>query len=219
MHAAALPESLQTLAAHLPFGLDESARVGAAFERWRTATGGDHQAGKREKRLVDLWTYCFVRRYFLAKFAAQPDLPAVDLDAQVERVYQKVEAAREGVRDPQRYPHWVSVVCRNTFLNYVRRTRPATVSLDDEDCRPLPAGETVRGDFGLAHEVVATAIERLPDYLQPVARMRFLEERSYEAIHEETGVAIPTARTYAGRARKRLRDDPAVRALLDGPDG
>jgi DNA-directed RNA polymerase specialized sigma24 family protein len=210
MSVPAVPESLRELAARLPFGLEDAEQVGAAFRRFQNADDGE---APRERRAVELWTYCFVRRYFWVKFTVKPERPASDLDELVERVYRKIEAKRATVREPGRYAHWVSVVCRNTFLNYVNREGPPDVSLDEEHAPTLSSKKRVRGDLGLARSVVAEAIERLPDYLQPVARMRFLEERSYPSISEETGTAVPTARSYAGRARKQLREDPDVRAL------
>lgn len=213
MSFPAVPESLRALAARLPFGLEDTERVGAAFQRWQNADDGE---APRERRVVELWTYCFVRRYFWVKFAAQPERPSSDLDELIERVYRKVEAKRATVREPEHYAHWVSVVCKNTFFNYVNRERPPDVSLDEEHAPTLLSKKRVRGDLGLARGVVAKAIGRLPDYLQPVARMRFLEERSYQSISEETGTPVPTARSYAGRARKHLREDPDVRALWDG---
>ncbi|PSQ99720.1 MAG: sigma-70 family RNA polymerase sigma factor [Bacteroidetes bacterium QS_9_68_14] len=211
-----VPEPLRELVARLPFGLDETERAGAAFRRWRHAADGE---GAREKYIVDLWTYCFVRRYFWAKFAANPSYPASDLDELVERVYRKVEAKRATVREPARYAHWVSVICKNTFLNYVDRARAPDVSLNDDETPVPPSGAQVRGELGMAHEVVAEAVEALPDYLRPVARMRLLEERSYQAISQKTGTAVPTARSYAARARKWLREDDAVRALWEQSHG
>lgn len=209
MSLPSLPKSLRALAARLPFGLDETERAGAAFRAWCEEGTG--------RRIVDLWTYCFVHRYFLAKFAVCPTHPAADLDELIDRAYRKIEQGREGVEQPRRYPHWVSVVCKNTYLNYLRRVR-ATESLDAEGS-PMPVADTpvVGGDLGLARKVVEAAIERLPAYLQPVARMRFLEECSYEEISEKTDTAVPTARSYADRARRHLRKDADVQALLSPP--
>lgn len=217
---ASVPESLHALAARLPFHLDDTERAGAAFRRWREGGASEHPPERRdaEKHVVQLWTYCFVRRYFLVKFAACPPGPASDLDELVGRVFNKVERGYAGVRQPARYPHWVSVVCKNTYLNYLRRERPATRSIDEEGGLPLPSSHRAHEDLGLAKAVVAAAVERLPGYLQPVARMRLLEAHSYEAIREKTGTALPTARAYASRARQQLRQDPDVRALADlGP--
>ncbi len=53
--------SLEVLAAGLPFRLDEADRVNEAFASYMLA------GLKQQKVVVDLWTYCFVRRYFLIK--------------------------------------------------------------------------------------------------------------------------------------------------------
>jgi len=227
MAFAPVPESLRRLAEQLPFGLDDTARAGRAFRRWRDGdearpphdeTHAEDRLPKRAadvKRVVDLWTYCFVRRYFLVKFAAQPEAPASDLDELVAQTYQKVENKRADVRQPERYPHWVSVVCKNTFINYLHRHRPASVSISEDDSPPLPAEGRASDSIGLAREVVAEAVARLPEYLRPVARLRLLERCSYNEIQRETGTSVPTARSYAGRARRQLREDPEVRALVD----
>ena len=217
MSYPAVPESLRALVARLPFGLDDSEQAGQAFRAWRAC--GPEEDCREEKQVVDLWTYCFVRRYFLVKLTARHARAASDLDELVERTHKKIENGRSGVRKPERYPHWVSVVCKNTYLNYLRRDPPASVSLNEEDSPPLASGERVRGDLGLAKKVVADAVARLPDYLQPVAQLRFLESCSYKTISKRTDTPVPTARSYAGRARKRLRQDPAVQALLEKPPG
>lgn len=199
-------ESLRALADKLPFGLDEAEQAGAAFRAWREDGTG--------QRTVDLWTYCFVHRYFLVKFVFRPGHPASDLDELIARAYRKVEQKREGVEQPVRYAHWVSVVCKNTYLNYLRRARP-TASLHEEGAPPLTTEAPAAGvDLGLARKVVERAIGRLPAYLQQVARLRFLEECSYQEISARTDTAVPTARTYAARARRRLQEDPRVQALL-----
>jgi len=218
-----VPESLRRLTEQLPFGLDDAERAGRAFRQWRGESADDATCTDATctdaKRTVDLWTYCFVRRYFLAKFAAQPSAPASDLDELVARTYRKVEDKRAGVRKPGRYPHWVSVVCKNTFLNYLRRRRPAAVSIDEEESPSLPADEEAPpgAGTGLARKTVRDAIARLPEYLRPVARLRFLERRSYTEIQRETDTPAPTARSYAGRARQQLCEDPEVRALVEPP--
>lgn len=222
MPSISVPESLRALTARLPFGLDDSEQAGAAFRRWRECCAEEHCAKEAcaeertaARRIVDVWTYCFVRRYFLAKFASYPSCPASDLDELIGHAYRKIEQRRTGVREPTRYPHWVSVVCKNVYLNYVRRERPTPRSIEAREGPALVSEERVRGDMGLAKKVVAAAVRRLPGYLQPVARLRFLEARSYQAISRETGTAVSTARSYASRARRRLRADPDLQALKD----
>ncbi|HKL88843.1 MAG TPA: hypothetical protein VJ884_07535, partial [Salinibacter sp.] len=52
---------LRTILDQLPFAVDDSDAANDVFRRWRE--NGDPEA----ERLVDMWTYCFVCRYFLAK--------------------------------------------------------------------------------------------------------------------------------------------------------
>ena len=53
--------SLETLASTLPFDLDQSDRVNEAFVAYM------EDRLSQPKTLIDLWTYCYVRRYFLIK--------------------------------------------------------------------------------------------------------------------------------------------------------
>jgi len=88
-----------------------------SFRQWQTQA--DDEAGYH----VDLWTYCFIRRYFLVKFAREAYGGPADLEALIEKAYRKVQSRRHTVADTARYASWVSVVCKNTFLNYLRGRR------------------------------------------------------------------------------------------------
>lgn len=213
MASTPVPESIRSLAEQLPFGLDASAEVGEVFQRWYAGEPGAKQA----KDTVDIWTYCYVRRYFLYKLAGHQSSAASDLDELVDKTFKKVEKGQEQVRQPKQYPHWVSVVCKNTYRNYLRRTLPPTVSVHEEDSPVLSSQDEVRQEFGLARAVVERAIARLPAYLQQVTRLRLLEARPYPDISEMTDIPIATVRTYAGRGRKRLAEDPEVLALTERP--
>ena len=81
---------------------------------------------------IDLWSYCFIRRYFLIKFSrdARFNSPA-DMDEVITQAYIKVQDRRATVSDAGRYASWVSVVCKNVFLNYLRRVHHL-VSIDEE---------------------------------------------------------------------------------------
>lgn len=206
-------ERLDAVAAHLPFHLSETDQVNAAFSRWR------EEGAEEARRIVDLWTYCYIRRYYLVKFMRDPAPSASDLDALVERAYVKVEEHRIGIRDPGRYAHWVSVVCRNTFLNHLRRRRPH-VSLDEEGGPVLVSEELpAPPDFAFVLQVVLAAIARLPAYLQEVSRLRFVERRSYEQIGEATGKPLPIIRSYVHKALARLRQDPELLQLTEQTPG
>ena len=212
MTRSSASEGLHRVARHLPFQLDETDRVGEAFARWRD---GKDATGERT---VDLWTYCFVRRYFLVKFAREPAYGIADLDELVERVYRKVQTHRHTVERAERYASWVSVICKNTFLNYLRRRR-RQVSVDAEGGPVLkdePAD--VHHDAPLVRQALLAAIARLPPSLQTVARLKFVEDRPYEDIAAETERPVASVRAYVHKAIERFRKDERLLAYLDPPD-
>lgn len=198
-------ESLDDLASRLPFHIDDVTSVNQVYARWRVrGRESDHQ-------VVQLWTYCFIRRYFLVKFIRDFETRASDFDELVDKAFMKAEASDRLVNDPTRYASWVSVVCKNTFRNYLRdRRRP--VSLEDEDVPTLVA-EIPRAyvDAGLAHQALLKAIERLPVYLQECVRLRYIDGLGYGEIAERTGHPPASIRAYIYKAVQRLRSDDDLR--------
>jgi RNA polymerase sigma factor (sigma-70 family) len=202
---------LRTVLDRLPFAVDDSDAANDAFRRWR------EDRDPTAERHVDMWTYCFVCRYFLAKASGDAFESAAAPDELITRAYEKIQEKRDGVRDPSRYSNWVSVVCKNTFLNYARRDRVAD-SIDDDMGPTLRTTDSRIPQAGFVREAFAEAIEQLPDYLQEPARLYFLEDREFEEISEEIGKAVPTVRTYKHKAVKQLREDERLREYVDRPD-
>lgn len=201
---------IRDVAAHLPFELDDTEAANRAFQHWRNS----HLAEK--KRLVQIWTYCFVRRYFLLKFAREDSLRLSDFDDLVAKTYRKIEVYAHTVDDPGRYANWVSRVCKNTFLNHVRTLR-YTEPLDDENPELVTDLISAMSDFGVLSRALSAAIGRLPTFLQGIARMRFIEHRSYEEIGRMTGKPLPVIRSYTSKAVARFRRDRYLRVFIDTP--
>lgn len=202
-------ESLDALAASLPFHVDDVASINETYARWRRARDpADHH-------VVQLWTYCFIRRYFLVKFVQETAYGAADLDELIDKTFLKVERSETQVRRPGRYASWVSVVCKNTFRNYIRRRRKS-LSIEDGSAPPLVSEvPPVYNDVGLAHQALLRAIERLPPYLRTCARLRFLDGLSYQEISERTEYPLPRIRAYVYKAVKRLREDEVLLAYFE----
>lgn len=200
--------SLQGVVGHLPFPIEAFEEANRAYVRWHREHRPD------AKRIVDLWTYCFIRQYFLLKFARREDCSVSDLELVVEQAYRRVEERRCEVRRADCYAHWVSVVCKNVYLNYLR-TAWRFVPLHEG---PVPGG---RADpVGLRYErlrmfqAVQRAIGHLPDYLREIAYLRFVQECSYQEIREATGKPLPILRSYVCKVRRRLRGHAALRDYL-----
>lgn len=164
--------------------------------------------------MVELWTYCFIRRYYSTKFIQYGMDCVSDVDALVEKAYCKVQQKREGIEDKERYASWVSVVCRNTYLNYVRQRRIMVV-LEDEGYEDVTQRPEELFEAEVAHKVVCQAIERLPPFLQEVARLRLLHDMSYEEIGDVTGRALSIVRSYVSKAYAKLREDTVLLAAID----
>lgn len=202
--------SLEVLAAGLPFRLDEADRVNEAFASYMLA------GLKQQKVVVDLWTYCFVRRYFLKKFLKETAYRSSELDWIVERTYQKVERSRGGISSYDRYAQWVSVVCRNTFINFVSRRQQLTAldHLGIEIPDNMKASDLESVAAGI-HVSLIRAIDTLPDFLQPTARMKFIENLSYEEISRIIGKRVPTVRAYIHKSCSRFRKNKSLQAWAD----
>jgi RNA polymerase sigma factor (sigma-70 family) len=203
---------LRTVLDRLPFPVDDSDAANDVFRRWRA------EEDPEAERIVDLWTYCYVCRYFLGKAAGDAFDEAAAPDRLITRTYEKVQAKRESVRDPDQYASWVSVVCKNTFLNYTRKDQ-VSESIDKE------RGPTLRADdppstteIGFVQEALEEAIDRLPNYLQEPARLYFIEKRSFQEISDEIGKDLPTVRTYKHKALRKLRKDDTLREYVESPE-
>lgn len=206
------PSELRTVLEHLPFGVDDTDAANTAFHRWRN--GGD----PRSERIVDLWTYCYVWRYFLVKAAGDAFQNASDADELATRAFRKAQRNRNEVRDADRYASWVSVLCKNTFLNYTRRDRYSESINDDGGPKLTAGGAHPASTVGFVREALVDAIERLPNYLQEPARLYFLEDREFDEISAAVDKPVATVRTYKHKALKQLRTDERLREYLDQPN-
>lgn len=200
--------SLRRLAGELPFHLDDNAAANVVFRRWH-----QHRT-PADKRLVDLWTYCFVYRYFLIKLAATSRPAPLCFDALVAEAFADVQQHLHGLRHPERYTGWVGTICRHTFVNYLR-TRHPMVSFEDEAPEPLveDTSPTQAHDDAIVNGSLCAAIDGLPAFLREITRMRLLENCSYDAISRHTGKPLATLRTYVHRALGQLRRDARLQLI------
>jgi len=200
---------LRTVLKCLPFAVDDTEAVNDAFKRFR------EEQDARAERTVAMWTYCYVCRYFLSKSAKGEFRSVSDADKLIARTYQKIEENRDSVRKSNRYASWVSVVCKNTFLNHMRRGHVAE-SINTEEGPTLSSdGTSAVARIGFVQEAFSQAVDELPDYLREPARLYFLEGRDFDEISAALGKPVPTIRTYKHKAVKRLRQDETLRDYID----
>ena len=191
---------LDRLAEELPFALDDAKAVGACFRRSTRFLPG------QSTRQVAVWTYCFIRRYFVVRFlAAVVDGTGADLEYLIERAYRKVERGRDKVKDPLRYSHWVGVICRNTWRNHRSRFRSHTPLVLVAEPRVREPDAMDYHDRAVQHRILTECIAQLPAAVGRVAKMRLLSGMEYATIAEVLGLPVATIRSYMHKAVKALR--------------
>lgn len=191
---------LQPLLRRLPFDLDDTDRLNVVFRRWcRTQCSADRE-------VLDLWTYCYTWRYFLSKAARDQLHRPSDIDALTARAFQKACCRRGGTAQVIRYGQWVSVICRNTFVNYATR-ECGIESVEAVDAERVMEPTPAYDDEPLVRRVLLSAIYRLPDYLQDTARLFFVDQCTFETIAAALDKPVGTVRTYKARALHALRHD------------
>jgi len=201
---------LHDVAGLLPFHMDDTRQVNDLFARWRQSKAD------KDKRLIDIWTYCYIYRYFLIKMGGGAASALLAFDRLVAAAFADVQSNLHTIRHPGCYAGWISTICRHTFVNHLR-TQRSMVSLEDGLFQlTVPGtGGTEGRDAAVLYRSIAGAIDALPDFLRDVARMRLLENRSYQAIQGSTGKPLATLRTYVNKALEHLRQNPTLQALLE----
>ena len=208
MASTAALNKLEKLLSRLPFHLDDIKEANARYEEWK-------KTGKVEDRkIIDLWTYCFVWRGLLVKFSSHSKANSSDFDMVVAEVYERVVERRHTLRKQNKYASWVSVICRNIFINYVRKQK-VSIPFDETIASGIVAEpDDSYSDTTVLIQVLEEAIRRLPAYLQDIAVLRILENRSYEEISLRTGKRVQIVRTYMNKAKRRLRNDDTLLVFI-----
>jgi RNA polymerase sigma-70 factor, ECF subfamily len=115
----------------------------------------------------------------------------------------------------QRFSAWILRVAHNTTIDYLRRHRPATVSLDfrpDEDApsvgERLPDEHAIPPDEAFEQHRMAIAVDAALERLRPEYRevlvLRYQEGLDYEEIAQVIDRPLGTVKTFVHRARRML---------------
>lgn len=208
MSAQAVLNSINVVAGVLPFRLDDYDRVNEVFAASTQAVDGEES-----KRQIDVWTYCFVSRYFAVQFLRSGQPLWSDLDRLIDRAFVKIRRGASNLHSPGRYASWVNTVCRNVYLNYIRSYRLEW--LEDPENIVAESTHAEGYDMGLLADTLSRVIDDLPPFLQEAARLRLFAGLSYREISARTGRPVATLRSYANKSLKLIRGHPQLRRILD----
>ena len=119
----------------------------------------------------------------------------------------KAWKSRWRVRDPEKFPAWLSTIARHRARDLARRRRPfpSTEPLD-QSVAPPSTGEAPDAD--LDHQI-QLALATLPELHRSALTLRYFEEMDYRSIETLLGLTNGALRGILGRAlgtmRKKLR--------------
>ncbi len=207
MSSRSILVSIDTVSTSLPFGVDDYTEVNRTYRRWlELREACDH-------RHIEIWTYCYVQRFFALQFQRSPDWTRSDADRLVDTTLMRLRSARYQLRDPDRYTFWVISVCRNAHLTYLRGRR--VDGLVDPDSLVAEPIESSPYDITRMYAALEFGIGRLPVFLRDAARLRLIEGKPYREISARTGRSVATLRSYVNRALYALRRDTRLRRVFD----
>jgi RNA polymerase sigma-70 factor, ECF subfamily len=127
--------------------------------------------------------------------------------------------------NPQRrFISWFFQILHNVTVDYLRRKRPPTISLDtlEEAGYPAPAGEPgARPDAQAQNAALADALDaalgRIRTEYREAVLLRYRQEMSVQEIAETMGIPVGTVKTYLSRARKELASILSAQGWADTP--
>jgi RNA polymerase sigma-70 factor, ECF subfamily len=122
----------------------------------------------------------------------------------------KAWKSRWRVRDPEKFPAWLSMIARHRAHDAFRKRR--TVPITHET---IETAEKERTDTTELDRHVHSALAALPELHRAAVTLRYFEEMDYQTIENRLGLTNGALRGILGRAlatmRKELR--PALASL------
>ena len=124
----------------------------------------------------------------------------------------KAWKTRWRVRDPEKFPAWLSTIARHRARDLARRRRPEPLPHDFESAETVDAGTATNAN--LDSEVQA-ALSQLPELHRMAVTLRYFEEQDYATIEQTLGLTNGALRGILGRSlgvmRRKLK--PALASI------
>jgi RNA polymerase sigma-70 factor (ECF subfamily) len=170
----------------------------ADYQLYRDAIHGDQEA-------FELAIKKMSRPLFAIAFGALQNRE--EAEDSVQDAFVRAWKARWRVRDPEKFPAWISTIVRRRAHDILMRRK--TIPLD-EQFNEIPS-EQAQSWLADAerHQKVHAALATLPELYRSALALRYLEELDYATIERLLGLSNGALRGILGRAlatmRKRLK--------------
>jgi RNA polymerase sigma-70 factor (ECF subfamily) len=114
----------------------------------------------------------------------------------------KAWKSRWRVRDPEKFPAWISTIARHRARDLARRKRPEPLPHDFESAAVNTDAGQPTPDFDAE---VQTALAELPELHRAAVTLRYFEELDYATIEQTLGLSNGSLRGILGRALGAMR--------------
>lgn len=138
----------------------------------------------------------------------------------VQEIFTKAFTSISTFKSEFSFSTWLYKIATNHCIDFVRRRKISTYSLDEEyeleddsihreipDWSNIPDRELLQKQ---KNEIIHEAINSLPEHYRKVIIMRHFEDKSYEEIAKELKLPLGTVKVHIFRARellyKKLKD-------------
>jgi RNA polymerase sigma-70 factor, ECF subfamily len=119
----------------------------------------------------------------------------------------KAWKSRWRIRDPEKFPAWLSTIARHRARDLARRRQPEPLPPDFESAETAEA--TISTENADLNSEVHAALSQLPELHRMAVTLRYFEELDYATIEQTLGLTNGALRGILGRAlgamRRRLK--------------
>jgi RNA polymerase sigma factor (sigma-70 family) len=166
--------------------------------------------GAARARDAAAWQELFVRYEALVRrTVAAHRLRSADADDAVQNTWLRAFEKLDTIDDPERLGGWLRTTARRECIKVIRRLRrEGPVDLDLEALADDGTGPEAAALDGESHDVVAAAVDRLPERRRLVIRALYYgPDPGYAELSRKTGMPIGSIGPTRLRALRTLRTD------------
>ena len=127
----------------------------------------------------------------------------------LQETFVKIYLNLQRYSDQYTFGQWIYTIARNTFIDYVRRKRDDTVSIDRlREASGISTWNEPNPEERMITHQNRARIEAFLDRMSPrykeLIELRFFKEYSYEEIASHLNLPMGTVKTQIHRAREQL---------------
>jgi DNA-directed RNA polymerase specialized sigma24 family protein len=194
----------------IEFSIDDVDQVNSLYHEWKI------RGNPKDLEKIEIWAYSWIRRYYLVKYL-KGIIDQIEVELLIEDAFVTFYKRHQGILDPDHFASWVSVVCKNRFLNCLSLRHPNVMQVgwDDE----MQAGFTTdiaqqMDDKHLVEEIIPNELKRLPGYVQGILRKKLWEGKSFTEVGVEMNYSVETVRAYYSVGISALKSSKKLLELV-----